>query len=184
MKKKFKKIPALIFVLLHFTFLIAAMFENRFRPIPFFILSIITLLLGNFYFRKLNFRIAVFRKLDLLLVPITALGAVATYAIDIQTGFGAVLAAGIIGLISSFLPFINRKSEILRELPVAIYCGAFVGMTSPLVANGYSFILASGLLAGIILISTKTTLHGYGGKLGTIAFGGVSMVSFILFLFF
>lgn len=97
---------------------------------------------------------------------------------------GAVLAAGITGLFSSILPFINRGSDILRQLPVAIYCGAFAGMTAPFIANGYWFLFIAGVFSGIILVVSKDTLHGYGGKLGTIAFGGVSMVSLILFLFF
>jgi len=95
----------------------------------------------------------------------------------------AVLAAGIVGFTSSLLPFINRNSDVLRELPVAIYCGAFAGMTAPFIANGYSFIISAGLISGLILIFSKDTLHGHGGKLGTIAFGGVSAVSLILFLF-
>ena len=96
---------------------------------------------------------------------------------------GAVLAAGITGLISSALPYLNRRSDLLRELPVAIYCGAFAGMTAPFIAQGYLFIAAAGLVSGLILIISKNTLHGFGGKLGTIAFGGVSIIALILFIF-
>ena len=181
-RKIFNKLPVILFAAFHYSFLIAAIFENRSHPVATFILLAITLLISIFYFRNLKFKTSVFKKIDLLIIVFTALGAVVTYWLNISTEIGVVLAAGITGLISSFLPLINRRSEILRELPVAIYCGAFAGMTSPLVANGYNFILATGILSGIILVSTKSTLHGYGGKLGTIAFGGVALISLILFL--
>ncbi|MCP9199947.1 hypothetical protein MKO06_08520 [Gramella sp. GC03-9] len=71
---------------------------------------------------------------------------------------------------------------MLRELPVALYCGAFAGMTSPLVAGSYSFIILAGLMSGIILAISKTSFHGFGGKLGTIAFGGVCCVSLIIYI--
>ncbi|QYA26087.1 hypothetical protein G3I01_11360 [Gramella sp. MT6] len=120
----------------------------------------------------------------MLLIILSIIGAVTTYWLNVELDLGTVLSAGITGLLSSFIPFINRRSDTLRELPAAIYCGAFAGMTAPFLANGYTFISFAGLFTGIILIISKSTLHGFGGKLGTVAFGGVSLMSLILFLFF
>jgi len=151
--------------------------------IPIFILTGIGISLGLFYLKVDKTDRSIFRKIDILLILLCIIGAIATYWLNIEYGISTVLAAGIVGFLSSFLPLINRKSDILRELPVAIYCGSFVGMTAPLIAQGYFFIISAGLLSGTILIFSKNTLHGYGGKLGTIAFGGVSLVSLFLFLF-
>ena len=183
MQKLIRKLPFTIFLVLHFSFLIAAIIENKNNLYYILILSGIALLLGLFYIKKFNYEKSRFKKIDILLVLFTAIGATITYWLNIKFGIGVVLAAGITGLISSIIPFLNRKSDILRELPVAIYCGAFAGMTAPYIANGYSFIMTAGLFSGLILIFSKGTLHGYGGKLGTIAFGGVNLMSIILFLF-
>jgi hypothetical protein len=175
-------LPFSIFFLLHFSILIAAIIENLHNVYFLIILSVISLLLGVFYRTKYKDAKARFYRIDIILVFLTALGALITYWLNIELGIGAVLAAGITGLLSSFLPLMNRRSNLLRELPVAMYCGAFAGMTAPFIAKGYVFILFAGLISGIILIATKDTLHGYGGKLGTIAFGGVSAVVLILYL--
>nr|WP_241551758.1 hypothetical protein [Gramella oceanisediminis] len=116
------------------------------------------------------------------MIIFTGLGALITYWFNVFFQLGPVLAAGIIGLAGSFIPYLNRKSDLLRELPVALYCGAFAGMTSPLVAGSYSFIILAGLMSGIILAISKTSFHGFGGKLGTIAFGGVCCVSLIIYI--
>lgn len=63
-----------------------------------------------------------------------------------------------------------------------MYCGAFAGMTAPFVADGYAFIILAGIFTGTILVLSKETLHGFGGKLGSIAFGGVSIVALIFLL--
>ena len=178
-----KKLPVLIFIILHFSFLIAAISENQADPFALSILALIGLLLIFFYFKNLKAERSLFRRLDILLVILSIAGAIFTYGLNVEFGLEIVLAAGITGLFSSFIPFINRRSDTLRELPVAAYCGAFAGMTAPFIANGYTFIFFAGLFSGIILIISKSTLHGFGGKLGTIAFGGVSLMSLILFLF-
>ncbi|MCH4823853.1 hypothetical protein ML462_11790 [Gramella lutea] len=178
------RLSGLFIIALHFVFILTAIYDKCPNPYLIAIFSGIIALLAFFYIKKFSFRNSVYRKLDVILILFTGLGAVVTYAFNIEAGLGVVLSAGITGLASSLLPYLNRRSEILRELPVAMYCGAFAGMTSPLIANGYAFILAAGLFSGILLIFTKTTLQGFGGKLGTIAFGGVALVSLILYLIF
>jgi len=163
--------------------LIVAFSENLESILSILILAVISLSLGFFYSRKFNSDRSRFKKLDILLILFTVIGAITTYWLNIEYNIGAVLAAGITGLFSSFLPLLNRRSDILRELPVAVYCGTFVGMTAPFIANGYFFITMAGLFSGLLLIFSKDTLHGYGGKLGSVAFGGVALMSLILFLF-
>lgn len=183
-QKLYKKLPVFIFLVLHFLFLIIAIFENPGKSYPAIVLSIIAIFLGFFYSRKLEIDNSQLKKIDILLVLFCVLGALVTYWLNTEFKVGAVLASGIVGLLGSFIPFINRRSDLLRELPVPLYCGSFAGMTAPFIANGYSFIFFSGLFCGVILVISKNTLHGYGGKLGSVAFGGVTLMSLILFLFF
>ena len=183
MQKLIKKFPVFIFLLLHLAFLAAAFSDNQQDPASILILSGILILLGLFYFKKVKADRSIFKRIDILLVLFTAIGALSAYFLNVEFKLGAVLSAGITGLISSALPYFNRRSDLLRELPVAIYCGAFAGMTAPFIAKGYPFIGAAGIISGLILIISKNTLHGFGGKLGTIAFGGVSIVALILFIF-
>ncbi len=183
MRHLIKKFPVFIFLSMHFAFLAAAFKENQQNPVSILILSGISILMGLFYFKKVKAVGSIYKKIDLLLVIFTSLGAIFTYYLTVEIKLDAVLAAGITGLISSALPYLNRRSDLLRELPVAIYCGAFAGMTAPFIAKGFPFIGAAGLISGLILIISKNTLHGFGGKLGTIAFGGVSISFLILFIF-
>lgn len=183
-RKLYKKLPVFIFLILHFLFLIAAIFENQDNFYPALFLLGLAILLVFFYSKKLKKDVSRLKKIDILLVIFTILGALSTYWLNSEYNLGAVLASGIVGLLSSFIPFINRRSDLLREVPVPMYCGSFVGMTAPFIANGYTFIFFSGLICGIILIISKGIFQGYGGKLGTVAFGGVSVASLILFLFF
>ncbi len=184
MRQLLKKLPVLIFIILHFSFILAAFWENHVNPFAIIFLSVTGFLLACFYYKNHKLERSVFRRRDILLIVLTITGAMITYWMNKELELGIVLSAGITGLSSSFIPFINRRSDILRELPAAIYCGAFAGMTAPFIAKGYIFIFFAGLFTGLILIISKSTLHGYGGKLGTVAFGGVSLMSFILFLFF
>ncbi|MGB5928810.1 MAG: hypothetical protein WBH03_11590 [Cyclobacteriaceae bacterium] len=107
---------------------------------------------------------------DIWLVGYVAFGAVLTYWLSTMTG--TVIAVGLVGLAASFLPSLVKYSWV-RAAPPAIYCGTFVGMTSPDVLPGYTHILFAGAAAGVLLVTSKNVLNGYGGKLGTVAFGGV-----------
>ena len=109
-------------------------------------------------------------------------GAVMCYALNSYVGLGSVLSAGIVGTVASCLPEINRKSAYLKKMPPAIYCGAFIGMSSMAVAPSIGFVLAASALSGVIYILSKNLFLGMGGKLGTMAFGGVILVSLINWL--
>jgi hypothetical protein len=121
---------------------------------------------------------AIHPKIETLLYPfIIALAGVLTYSVSIDLHFGPVIASAGIGFIASYLTLF--KSSFLKTLPVPIYCGTFVGMCSSFHAEDYFFVAYAGLVAGVIYILTRDALNGIGGKLGTIAFGGVVVVSFI-----
>jgi hypothetical protein len=110
------------------------------------------------------------------------IGAVFCYFLSIHANLGSVLAAGITGTLASFLPLINKKSVYLKKLPATIYCGSFVGMSSIIVAPSISFVVLAGIWASVFFVLSKNLFVGIGGKLGTIAFGGVVMASLIFFL--
>ena len=96
-------------------------------------------------------------------------GAVITYALHGHTVLDVVLATGLVGI---------GAALIMRRVQVPIYCGAFVGMSSPMLLGWGPFLLAS-LLASILFVIAKDLYNGYGGKLGTIAFTGAFIAGFI-----
>ena len=73
--------------------------------------------------------------------------------------------------------------QYLKQIPVSIYCGAFVGMSSVDTSPSILFVFAAGCVAGLLLMVTKNLYLGVGGKLGTIAFGGVILSSLMYWLF-
>lgn len=118
-------------------------------------------------------------KIETLLYPfIIALAAVLTFYLSIDLSLGPVIASAGLGFVASYFPSIF-KSSFLKSLPTPIYCGSFVGMCGTFLTEDYLFISYAGLVSGILFILTRDTLNGVGGKLGTIAFGGVVVVSFI-----
>jgi hypothetical protein len=56
-------------------------------------------------------------------------------------------------------------------------------MSNAQVAHGFSFILAASIFTAIFLIVSKSLLNGVGGKLGTLAFLGVSLTYLLLYIF-
>lgn len=58
----------------------------------------------------------------------------------------------------------------------AVYCGAFVGMTSEQVLDHPGWIVIAGALAGVLLEWLQTAWSGIGGKLGSTAFLAVFSV--------
>ncbi|MBU2996414.1 hypothetical protein KO500_08205 [Cellulophaga baltica] len=107
------------------------------------------------------------------------IGALLCFFINVYTDLGFVIAAGIVGTLASLIPLINNQSIYLQKIPVAIYCGVFVGMSSQQITPSFSFVLMAGILAGAFLSFSKNIFIGIGGKLGTMAFLGVLIVYLI-----
>ena len=100
----------------------------------------------------------------------TFFGAVITFVLSVYLGLGAVLASGIIGMLAALF---------LKPYAVPIFCGSFLGMSSPELLEPLVFILAA-LIAGGIFVLSKDVFNGFGGKLGTISLSSVLVTSFIL----
>lgn len=109
-------------------------------------------------------------------------GALASFYLNHFLHLGPVISAAITGSIASFIPALNKRSHYMKQLPAAIYCGAFIGMSSIGVAPGIAFILTASFFTAILLILSKNLFAGVGGKLGTLAFAGVVLTSFLYFL--
>lgn len=168
--------------LFHFIFLGAILWDNT--DIIWLIpgLAVIAVFLGVIFKQAEASTKSILRKREIVYIVGCSCGALLTYWLNLQFGFGVVLSAGLVGLIAGFIPRVNSRSSILNNIPVAIYCGAFVGMTAKNVANGYAFILSSSLVTGVMLMLARNSLNGYGGKLGTLAFGGVCIVYSLIYL--
>lgn len=121
-------------------------------------------------------------RADLLLAACVPLGAVVCYALNMLCDLGSVLAAGIVGVVASIIPYLNKESVVLKKAPAALYCGAFVGMSSIEIAPSVYVALAAGIIAGLFFLLSKNVFVGLGGKLGTIAFGGVVVCVFLQWL--
>lgn len=98
-------------------------------------------------------------------------GALTTYVLSCDLGLGAVVAAGLIGLLGAL---------IFPDQAVPIYCGAFVGMVSPELLDNLSHVLIAAVIAGIVFDLSTGVLDGFGGKLGTIAFTGTVITPLLL----
>lgn len=100
----------------------------------------------------------------------TFLGALITFVLSVYLGLGAVLASGIIGMLAALF---------LKPYAVPIFCGSFLGMSSPDLLEPLVFVLTA-FIAGGIFVLTKDVFNGFGGKLGTISLSSVLVSSFIL----
>ncbi|WP_278006347.1 hypothetical protein [Winogradskyella marincola] len=143
------------------------------------ILIILTMAFGYKHL-DLHHKDFAYEKLSYVLwVPV---GAVLCYILNVTCGLGSILALGIVGTCTSFLPALNKDSLYLKQIPISIYCGAFVGMSSVETSPSILFVFAAGCLAGLLLMISKNLYLGVGGKLGTMAFGGVILSSLIYWL--
>lgn len=179
MKKIIPKISFYIFVLLHLFFLLPIFLEKLSNP-----LVVIFILLISFSLIIAYANIQIDKDDNYIenyfSTLVVILGAIITYYLNIKLELGPVIAAGAVGTIASFVPLINKQSNILKVFPFAAYCGAFVGMSAVNVAKDIKFIILASFLAGLFFIFSKNVLNGFGGKLGTIAFGGVVLASLLI----
>ncbi|WP_405198394.1 hypothetical protein [Christiangramia sp. LLG6405-1] len=177
-----KNLPQFIFLLFHTLFIGIAVYEsqeNLYQLIPLVMISSMLL-----YFYLHNFsknKELVEKDIQISTIIFAILGGLATFALQDRFELSAVLSAGIVGLFGGILPKIIAK-PLAKIASSAIYCGAFVGMTPPVLAGNYLFITLASIFAGFILILTRENFNGYGGKLGSIAFAGVSLVSLLTYM--
>lgn len=139
------------------------------------------ILLAIAYTRQKHLHVEKGPTSPLALAAFFILGSFSTYTLQQNLHFNTVLSAGLVGFIGSYSPKFLPKINYKKEIPIAIYCGAFVGMST--VDYGYSFLLFATLLTTLIFTYTQHLFHGIGGKLGTIAFMGV-LYTYIIYYFF
>lgn len=94
-------------------------------------------------------------------------GTVITYAGVVGLGLSPVTSAGVVGVVAAIT---------VPSVAVPVYCGAFVGMTSPVLFGPFHFAVLASLLAGLLFVLVHPIYNGIGGKLGTTAFVGVTGV--------
>jgi hypothetical protein len=183
MKKVIRRLAFFAFILLQFIFLFSIFFEKFDTPWLLGSLLVVSALLSLAYYDAPREEEEYFIK-DIYLIFFVVLGAISSYLINLE--MGPVIAAAATGTAASFVPPLlgKYKPGMLKEFPAAVYCGAFVGMTAPSVAGNLGFIIFSGFIAGVFLLLAKNIFNGFGGKLGTIAFGGVALSSALIYLLF
>ena len=114
------------------------------------------------------------RSVDASRIPTSvisaSLGGVCCYQLSPETG--PILACGLVGLLASFLTHLFKDKKY-HELPYSTYCGCFVGMSAHTVLPDAITVLILAGVSGLLFATTKRSLEGVGGRLGSISFASV-----------
>jgi hypothetical protein len=155
--------------------------ENTHSPGIVILMTVLSLLVLMTYLRgRIHHKEHAYEHILVTLwIPV---GAVITFYLNHFLKLGPVLSAAIVGSLASFIPKIRKTSHYLQQVPATMYCGAFIGMSSSGVAPNFLFITTASIFTAALLIVSKNLFAGVGGKLGTLAFAGVVITSFIFFL--
>lgn len=105
---------------------------------------------------------------SVLTVAAVTVGAPLTRVLAVDLGLGVVVAAALVGLLAD---------RVVPDLGAAVYCGTFVGMAAPALFGSVWLVTAAGLVAGLLFVAGDGVFDGFGGKLGTTAFGGCAAVA-------
>ena len=108
-------------------------------------------------------------------VVASTLGAMAVAFLARELHLEPVLAAAVVGVVASS----PITPTWLRAHAAPVYVGAFAGMTSPLVLAHPLLVAAAGAIAGLLFSVLRSTWLGVGGKLGMLAFTGVTLASLL-----
>lgn len=181
-RKTFQTVIVTLIILLQSLFLAAIMLENYQKGnqwnLVFIIFLSLLLLIAYIKIPSLHQKMDYEHLKVIVWVPV---GAVITYLLAVDMGLGSVVSAALVGTIFSIIPNVS-KSIHAKKVPVAVYCGAFVGMSSVEVAQSLAFVLISGIVAGFFLMLSKNLFMGLGGKLGMLAFASVVITYLIFYL--
>ncbi len=109
----------------------------------------------------------------LLTMAIAIAAASATWFINHELGYGALVASGLIGVIAGV--------TLPHHLAGAAYAASFVGMSANAVLPTMTTAWVAGAIAGIIIVSTGPVFGGIGGKGGTAAAAAVLITSALIF---
>lgn len=95
-------------------------------------------------------------------------GSFLCYFLQYQFKFSPVIAASLIGLLGTFLP--KPKTFLAPHFEALLLTGAFIGMGSFFALHSFVFLLLASFLAASIYLIFETHFHGFGGRMGFIAF--------------
>lgn len=179
MPKAITSILTLFFPTLHIYFAYCIVQAESFEMshLVLFLLTLPLLLLGI----KSVVRNGVQLRIDYFEILMVVLGAITTYFMNIQLNLGPLISSGIVGIAGSLLIYIDQESRQIRRFQFAIYCGAFVGMSSTLGLQTINELLSAGICSGVIFVLLTNRLNGIGGKHGAIAFAGVLLTNIIIY---
>ncbi|WP_040278093.1 hypothetical protein [Psychroserpens damuponensis] len=177
-KKRVKQLAFILIILCHLGFLAAILYEkqNNILVSGFVVFVLILLVIS---YKKTPLSITNHSFEHVLTIAFVFFGAILTYILCAYFLISSVLAAGLVGLAVSFIPDFFKDNRFVKTMPTAVYCGTFVGMTNLSIATDYMFITLASIITGLLLVGTKDTFNGVGGKLGTLAFGGV-VITFLI----
>jgi len=102
-------------------------------------------------------------------------GAVTTFLLQ-KYGVSVVVSSCVVGLIGAAIGHFTKATN----LPLVIFAGSFVGMTSSSIGTIHLMIIG-GALSGLIYKLSLNIFAGFGGRLGTMAFIS-TIISFYLLL--
>ncbi|QDZ62530.1 hypothetical protein EVD20_06670 [Elizabethkingia bruuniana] len=182
-KDLYKLIPRILlflFILAQLYFVIAIVKEKNINTWFVVVFILMAVILFFAYRKPQRLHIEHEKELHYELFSFLLAGSFTTYFLQHNIGFNTVFSAGLVGFTGSMLPKI-KKFRSSKNWPIAIYCGAFVGMSK--LEFGYYYLFTATFFTAVFYAFTQHLFHGIGGKLGTLAFMGV-MYSYIIFKFF
>ena len=109
---------------------------------------------------------------ELLVISISAVGALVTYYLHINNKLDVILASALPTLVFTLLCKIAGiifSSMILEILALVFFGATFVGMSNKVRLGRYHVIALAGVLYGLIYLSLSEAFAGYGGRLGITA---------------
>lgn len=179
MTKKSSIIGYGLFLLLHVFFILKCVVDSTQLGFPAFLfLVILGLLLFSYsqlFKEKFN------TTGNLIEFSTLVIGSLLTFYLNNYMNWGAVIASAAVGLAGGLLPYLNPKSETLKSVAIAVYCGSFVGMASTSLFDEVHYIFIASAISALFYVYTRGLFIGYGGKLGSVAFSGV-LATVLLFM--
>ncbi len=109
----------------------------------------------------------------LLTILTTIAAATATWFINHELGYGAMVASGFIGVLAGV--------TLAEHLAGAAYTASFVGMSATMVLPSPAAATVAGAVVGIIIVISTPVFRGIGGKGGTAAAAAVLMTAAFVF---
>ncbi|WP_107037298.1 hypothetical protein [Brumimicrobium mesophilum] len=179
MTKNSSVIGYILFLLLHLFFIGKSFLDTSFLSFGTIVFVLIIGLLFYSYAQLLRDKFNL--KGNLKEFVVLVLGSLLTFYLNNYLNWGSVLASASVGLVGGVLPFIKPKSESLKSVALAVYCGSFVGMASTSLFTETHHIFMASAISGLFYIYTRGLLIGFGGKLGSVAFSGV-LATVLLFM--